>query len=195
MEQQIQDLVASIRKEGIEEAKRQSAEILEKARAEADEIIRKAKEQSDELVSSAKAKCALEEESARAKIVQAGRDVSLSLKKSIETLFSSILTDDVAKAMDEGLLASLVTEVVSADLKGTVIEVPEGKRNDIVAAIKGEAAAALRKGDVLRENRGVLSGIRLTSNDGSGYVDLSAEECALLLKPYLSDKLRELIYG
>lgn len=195
MEQQIQDLVASIRKEGIEEAKRQSAEILEKARAEADEIIRKAKEQSDELVNSAKAKCALEEESARAKIVQAGRDVSLSLKKSIEALFSSILTDDVAKAMDEGLLASLVTEVVSADLKGTVIEVPEGKKNDIVAAIKGEAAAALRKGAVLRENRGVLSGIRLTSNDGSGYVDLSAEECALLLKPYLSDKLRELIYG
>ena len=25
--------------------------------------------------------------------------------------------------------------------------------------------------------------------------DLSAEECALLIKPYLSDKLRELIYG
>ena len=195
MEQQIQDLVASIRKEGIEEAKRQSAEILEKARAEADEIVRKAKEQSDELISSAKAACALEEESARAKIVQASRDVSLSLKKSIEALFGRILTEDVASAMDGQLLSSLVAEAVKADLKDTSIEVPEGKKVQVVSALKGEVAAAIKNRDVLKENRGVLSGIRLSSNDGSGYVDLSAEECALLLKPYLSDKLRELIYG
>ena len=40
MEQQIQDLVASIKKEGIEEAKKQSAEILASAKAEAEEIIK-----------------------------------------------------------------------------------------------------------------------------------------------------------
>ena len=195
MEQQIQDLVASIRKEGIEEAKRQSAEILEKARAEADEIVRKAKEQSDALISEAKAACALEEESAKAKIVQASRDVSLSLKKSIEALFARILTDEVSKAMDQGLLSDLVAEAVRADLKGTSIEVPEGKKAEVVAALRGEAADALKKKDNVKETRGVHSGLRLTSDDGSGYVDLSAEECALLIKPYLSDKLRELIYG
>ena len=44
MEQQIQDLVDSIRKEGLEEAEKQRNEIIQKAKAEADRIIKEAKD-------------------------------------------------------------------------------------------------------------------------------------------------------
>lgn len=193
MEQQIQDLVASIKKEGIEEAKRQSAEILASAKAEADDIIKKAKAESDKIIQDAKNSAKLEAESAKAQIVQAGRDVTLSLKQSVESLFNKILSDDCKKAMDASLLAQLVTIAVKSDLTGVTAEVPEGMKESIVKALSSEVATLVKQKDFLKESKGVLSGIKLSSNDGSGYIDMSASECALLVKPYLSERLRELI--
>ena len=193
MEQQIQDLVASIKKEGIEEAKKQSAEILASAKAEAEEIIKKAKAEGDKIIQDAKNSAKLEAESAKAQIVQAGRDVTLSLKQSVEALFTKILVDDCKKAMDASLLAQLITQAVNADLNGVTAEIPEGLKDDVVKALSSEVAKLVKQKDFLKESKGVLSGIKLSSNDGSGYIDMSASECALLVKPYLSERLRELI--
>ncbi len=193
MEQQIQDLVASIKKEGIEEAKKQSAEILASAKAEAEEIIKKAKAEGDKIIQDAKNSAKLEAESAKAQIVQAGRDVTLSLKQSVEALFNKILVDDCKKAMDASLLAQLITQAVNADLNGVTAEIPEGLKDDVVKALSSEVAKLVKQKDFLKESKGVLSGIKLSSNDGSGYIDMSASECALLVKPYLSERLRELI--
>ena len=193
MEQQIQDLVASIRKEGIEEAKKQSAEILASAKAEAEEIIKKAKAEGDKIIQDAKNSAKLEAESAKAQIVQAGRDVTLSLKQSVEALFNKILVEDCKKAMDASLLAQLITQAVNADLNGVTAEIPEGLKDDVVKALSSEVAKLVKQKDFLKESKGVLSGIKLSSNDGSGYIDMSASECALLVKPYLSERLRELI--
>ena len=192
MEQQIQDLVASIKKEGIEEAKKQSAEILASAKAEAEEIIKKAKAEGDKIIQDAKNSAKLEAESAKAQIVQAGRDVTLSLKQSVEALFNKILVDDCKKAMDASLLAQLITQAVNADLNGVTAEIPEGLKDDVVKALSSEVAKLVKQKDFLKESKGVLSGIKLSSNDGSGYIDMSASECALLVKPYLSERLREL---
>ncbi|MDD7254908.1 hypothetical protein [Bullifex porci] len=193
MEQQIQDLVASIKKEGIEEAKKQSAEILASAKAEAEEIIKKAKAEGDKIIQDAKNSAKLEAESAKAQIVQAGRDVTLSLKQSVEALFNKILVEDCKKAMDASLLAQLITQAVNADLNGVTAEIPEGLKDDVVKALSSEVAKLVKQKDFLKESKGVLSGIKLSSNDGSGYIDMSASECALLVKPYLSERLRELI--
>lgn len=193
MEQQIQDLVASIKKEGIEEAKKQSAEILASAKAEAEEIIKKAKAEGDKIIQDAKNSAKLEAESAKAQIVQAGRDVTLSLKQSVEALFNKILVDDCKKAMDASLLAQLITQAVNADLNGVTAEIPEGLKDDVVKALSSEVAKLVKQKDFLKESKGLLSGIKLSSNDGSGYIDMSASECALLVKPYLSERLRELI--
>ena len=193
MEQQIQDLVASIKKEGIEEAKKQSAEILASDKAEAEEIIKKAKAEGDKIIQDAKNSAKLEAESAKAQIVQAGRDVTLSLKQSVEALFNKILVEDCKKAMDASLLAQLITQAVNADLNGVTAEIPEGLKDDVVKALSSEVAKLVKQKDFLKESKGVLSGIKLSSNDGSGYIDMSASECALLVKPYLSERLRELI--
>ena len=193
MEQQIQDLVASIKKEGIEEAKKQSAEILASAKAEAEEIIKKAKAEGDKIIQDAKNSAKLEAESAKAQIVQAGRDVTLSLKQSVEAIFNKILVEDCKKAMDASLLAQLITQAVNADLNGVTAEIPEGLKDDVVKALSSEVAKLVKQKDFLKESKGVLSGIKLSSNDGSGYIDMSASECALLVKPYLSERLRELI--
>ena len=95
--------------------------------------------------------------------------------------------------MDASLLAQLITQAVNADLNGVTAEIPEGLKDDVVKALSSEVAKLVKQKDFLKESKGVLSGIKLSSNDGSGYIDMSASECALLVKPYLSERLRELI--
>ncbi len=193
MEQQIQDLVASIRKEGIDEARKQADDIIAKAKAEAGKILEDARKQSAKLIADAESECALRDQSARAALSQAARDVSLSLKKKIEEQFGRILSADVAKSMDSALLARLVEKAVEAEVKDSVFEVSKADADAVASAVKGQLAKELQSGLVIRANNSVDSGIRIASKDGSGYVDLSAEEVANLLRPALSPALKEII--
>ena len=95
--------------------------------------------------------------------------------------------------MDSALLAGLVTKAVEAEVKDSVFEVSPSDADAVAAAVKGQLAKELQNGLVIRANSSVESGIRITSRDGSGYVDLSAEEVAGLLRPALSPALKEII--
>lgn len=193
MEQQIQDLVASIRKEGIDEAKKQADELLDKAKKEASKILEDAKKQSAKIIADAESECALRDQSAKAALSQAARDVALTLKKKIEEEFDRILASDIAKAMDSSLLAKLIEAAVKADLKDSVFEVSDSDAKAVVQAVKSELSSELNKGLVIKANSAIESGIRISSKDGSGYVDISAEEVASMMKPSLSPALREII--
>lgn len=193
MEQQIQDLVSSIKKEGIDEAKKQADEILKTARAEADRLIADAKKQSEKLIADAESGCVLREKSSKAAIEQAARDVSLSLRKSINDELERILSADIAKSMDAALLSKLVAEAVKAGFSDAVVEVGGADAAAIVKSLSGQFAAELKSGLVLKAGSASDSGIKVTASDGSGYIDLSAEECTKLLRPYLSSALKEYI--
>ncbi len=194
MEQQIQDLVSSIKKEGIDEANRQSADIIAKANAEAEKIIADAKKESARLIEEAKNECALRDESGRATLQQAARDVALSLKKSIEAQISKLLSSNVSAAMDKELIAKLIKEVVASSLNDVTIEISAKDADALVASLKAQLASDLKGGLVLKTGASG-SGLVIRSNDGSGYVDLSAEEIAGLMKPYLSDSLKEIVFA
>lgn len=193
MEQQIQDLVSSIKKEGIDEAKKQADEILKAARSDADRLIADAKKQSEKLIADAESECALREKSSKAAIEQAARDVSLSLKKSISDELEKILSADIAAAMDSALLSKLVAEAVKAGFSNAVVEVGGKDAAAVVKSLSGQFAAELKAGLVLKAGSAADSGIKVTASDGSGYFDLSAEECTKLLRPYLSSSLKEYI--
>ena len=99
MEQQIQDLIASIRKEGIDSARAEADRIIQEAKDKADAIVREAEKERDKMVADAEKSIALEKSSSEAAIRQAARDVSLSLKKSIEDEYSKILSAALSKEM------------------------------------------------------------------------------------------------
>ena len=50
MEQQIQDLIASIRKEGIDSARAEADRIIQEAKDKADAIVREAEKERDKMV-------------------------------------------------------------------------------------------------------------------------------------------------
>ena len=192
MEQQIQDLIASIKKEGIESATNESKKILEEARKEAERIVSDAKIEKEKILSDAKKSIALEKESSVSSIKQAARDVSLTIKKSLETKFQKILNEKVSSALDENVMKDVLVTVLKGEFSSSVVELPSDKVEEVRALLSSELSKEMMDGIELRPSLLVGNGFRVYNKDGGAYIDLSDEECTKLLYPYLSSSLKDL---
>ena len=179
MELQIQDLVSSIKKDGIDSANQQAAAILADARKQADAIIAEAKSQADKLRDDAKAEIDVFKTSAQ----QATRDAVLAFRQEIQKEFEKILAADVGKALDQQTLARLIQAAVQGeDVSGYAVEVGQ-----VTDGIRQQLAQELKNGLEIRPSKKVGAGFRLAAKDGSGYFDCSDQEIAEMLMPFFRD--------
>lgn len=182
MELQIQDLVSSIKKEGIDAARAEADAIIAKAKEEAAAIIAEAREEAAQTKSKTANEIDTLRESARVSADQAKRDAVLSFKDSVQKEFEKILAADVSKTVKGETLAKLISAVLGeenpADYAAEVAEVSDG--------LKAELAEKINNGLEIRVSKNVRSGFRLAAKDGSGYFDCSDEEITKMLLPFFS---------
>lgn len=182
MELQIQDLVSSIKKEGIDAARTEAESIVAEAKKKAEEIIAAAGAEAAQLKESAKKESEAMKQSARISAEQAQRDAALSFKNEVESQFKKLLTADVSKTVQGETLASLIR----AALNGEDPAQYAAEVNEVTDALKGELAAEVKNGLEIRPARNVRAGFRLSAKDGSGYFDCTDEEIASMLMPFFS---------
>ena len=193
MEQQIQDLIASIKKDGIESATNESKKILEEARKEAERTVNEARKERDKIIADGKKTIEIERESSISSVKQAARDVSLTLRKNLEDKFKKILGQKVSSSLDEKVIAEAIVAVVKGECNGCDVEVSKEMVDKVNAVLTSQFAQELEKGVTLRSSSSVSGGFKVYSKDGSAYIDLSDEEITKLLYPYLSSSLKEII--
>ena len=193
MEQQIQDLIASIKKDGIESATNESKKILEEARKEAERIVNEARKERDKIIADGKKTIEIERESSISSVKQAARDVSLTLRKNLEDKFKKILGQKVSSSLDEKVIAEAIVAVVKGECNGCDVEVSKEMVDKVNAVLTSQFAKELENGVTLRASSSVSGGFKVYSKDGSAYIDLSDEEITKLLYPYLSSSLKEII--
>lgn len=183
MELQIQDLVSSIKQDGIDSANREAAAIVAQAKAQADFIISQAKADADKLRQDANAEIEVFKNSARLSAEQAKRDAVLAFHQEIQKEFEKILAADVCKALDQQTLATLIRAALQGeDVSAYTVEVSQ-----VTDAIRQELAQELKNGLEIRPSKKVGAGFRLAAKDGSGYFDCSDEEIAEMLMPFFRD--------
>ena len=195
MEQQIQDLVDSIRKEGIDKARLDADKIISEAEARAKAIIEDAEKEKEKLLAGAASSIDTERASAEASIKQAARDVSLSLKKSIEDAYTRILKAGCGSAMHGDALLSILKAVISGEFSGKTVEISEEDMKALSSSLSAAFAEEIKNGLEFKPSSRVSSGFRIAEKDGSGYIDMTGDESAELLAPYLSSSLKALIEG
>ena len=172
MELQIQDLVSSIKKDGIESANREAAQILADAKAQSEKIVADARSEADKLRADAQAEIGVFKASAQLSAEQAKRDAVLAFRQEIGAELTKLLAQDTHKALDDKALASLIT----AALQG-----------EEASAYAAEVACELKAGLELRLSKKIHTGFRLCAKDGSGYIDCSDEELAEQLAPFFRE--------
>ena len=182
MELQIQDLVSSIKKEGIEASQKEAEAIVAAANQSASEIVAKAKAEAAAMTADAEQKIATLRTGALENAQQAQRDAVLSFKESIGEEFKKILAADIKKTVNGETLAKLIKAALAGeDPSKYVAEVAE-----VTDALKSELAAEVKNGLEIKVSNNVRSDFKLASADGSGYFDCTDEEIANMLQPYFS---------
>ena len=178
MEIQIEDLVESIKRDGIEQARKEADAILVAARAEANDIVAASKAEAERNLENARRDI----ESSKALILQAQRDAVLSVRKELEAIMERIMADKIAKQLSEQSLAKIVLAAVGdEDPAKYAVEIDEAK-----ASIRSSLAKQVEKGLEIRPVKG--AGVfKLCLKDGSGFYDFSDEQIASLLKPFLGE--------
>ena len=136
MELQIQDLVSSIKKDGIESANREAAQILADAKAQAEKIVADARSEADKLRADAQAEIGVFKASAQLSAEQAKRDAVLAFRQEIGAELTKLLAQDTHKALDDKALASLIT----AALQGEDASAYAAEVASVTDALKSELA-------------------------------------------------------
>lgn len=180
MELQIQDLVTSIRKEGIDAANAEVESIIAEAKKKAESIVADARAEAKSTKDAAEKEIGILKESAAISAEQAKRDAMLAFKTEVKSEIEKILCADVKKSLSDDSLGKLIRAALDGeDIANYTAEVAS-----VSEALKAELAEEIRNGLQIRPTKGVQAGFRLASNDGSGYFDCSDEEIMQMLMPY-----------
>lgn len=183
MELQIQDLISSIKQEGITKAEEEAARIVAEAQAKASEIVSQAKEEAAKVLSDASSEIEVLKQSAKVGAQQALRDAELSFKKEVEGQVKRILRDNVRKSMDDSALAKLIAAVVAdKDVSKLSAEV-----SSVSESLKALLADQLSKGLEIKPVKGISAGFRISAKDGSGFFDCTDEEISQMLAPFVGE--------
>lgn len=183
MELQIQDLVSSIRKEGVDAAKAEAESIIAEATEKANAIIADAKAEAKSTKESTEKEIGILKESAIVSAEQAKRDAMLAFKGEVKAEFEKILAAKVQENLSDAALGKLIrAAVVGEDIAQYAAEVSE-----VSDVLKSELAEEIKGGLELRPTKQIQAGFRLAAKDGSGYFDCSDEEIMQMLMPYFRD--------
>ena len=180
MELQIQDLVSSIRKDGIDAANAEAEAIISEAKKKAEMIIADAKAEAKNIQETSEKEINILKESAALSAEQAKRDAMLAFKNEVQAEFEKILSAKIKNNLSDAALGKLIQAVVAdEDVQNYSVEVAE-----VSDSLKAELAEEIKNGLEIKPTKSVRAGFRLAAKDGSGFFDCSDEEIMQMLMPY-----------
>ena len=183
MELQIQDLVSSIRKEGLDAANAQAEEIIAEAKKKAEAIVAEAKADAKNTKETAEKEISILKEGALLNAQQAKRDAMLAFKGEVKAEFEKLLSGKVQSQMSGDALGKLIrTAVAGEDVSQYAAEVAQ-----VTDELKADLAEEIKNGLEIKTSRQLKAGFRLAAKDGSGYFDCSDDEIMQMLMPYFRD--------
>jgi V/A-type H+-transporting ATPase subunit E len=200
MAQELESLLERIQKEGVEQADARAAEIIaaaeQKARAIVEDAERKAKEAAEKAEQEGRAF----EERGRRSLEQASRDLILSVGEALNRLLGEIVQREVKGALEGDVLETMLVKVVESycarEKQDAHIEVlldPDDKER-VTAALAARFADLMREGIEVRGDGEVLSGFKVSEQQGHVAHDFTgeaiAESLCALLRPQLAEIVR-----
>lgn len=197
MDAQLDEIIQTIKSEGIANAEREASEIKQAAQKEAEQTVQDAEKRAKQIIDNAKAESQKLEASGKEALVQAGRDLILNVQNRITALFDAVVTQSVA----ESYSAETVSEAVVALLKNwsgqqvsdLTVLLPESQREKVESQLRSKLTKELEQGLEIKAAHNIQSGFRISVKDGSVYYDFSAEGIAEVLSAYLNPRLKEAV--
>ena len=199
MAEQIKELLEKIHKEGIEAAEEKARQIEAQARQKAEDIVQKAQAQAAKLLEEAEDRIRRSEESSKAALKQASRDMLLSLKGQVAALLEKVIAGEIAQALSgeelAKILSALIKETCAHEAKDILILVKEQDKQQLEAHFLQKLKQETKKGIEIRASDQIRSGFIISFDAGKSQFDFTdaalAEYVSRILKPKLAELLEQ----
>lgn len=193
MDAQLKELIDTIKSDGVQQAEKQAKEIVAAAEERGNETIRNAEARASKIVEEARTQQKQSEQAGREALVQAARDVILSVSAQLNSIFKSVVADAVGQAMDREVLRSTIVAVVDAwagNQPGEIdVIVSEADKERLETSLRSSLADKIASGTEVRASQSVQNGFRIATKDGTSYFDFTAESIADAVSAYVSPRL------
>ncbi len=198
MEIQLEELIAQIKKDGVQAAESQAEAILVSAKAEAEKIISDAQKKADKIIADAKIETEKTVKSGEDAIRQAGRNLLISFRESVTRELKAIVGSNVNAVYSSDDFAKLIINAIECWAgKPEAEDISVILGSDDLAKLEGALLAELKTkmlgGVTLRANDNFDGGFRIATDNGTVYYDYSAEAVTDMLANYLSPKVTALL--
>lgn len=197
MEVKLDSLIEKIKKDGVEEAKKASDEIIQKANKEAEKIINEAKLKAEKFLNDSKDEFEKLKNNTQSSLKQASRDLLLVLREQIMGVFDRIFKKQVSKSLTPDLIKQLIVKVVDNWVvqKNDVVEVlvnedDKKKLEDLMLSLLKQEA-----GNMIEINIGknVDKGFRIGIKGQDVYYDLTDESILEAIKEFINPSIAAML--
>ncbi len=193
MTEDIKGLIEKIQKEGIVAAENKAREIEAEAIRKAEEIIAKAKVESARLLKEAKDNALRTEDSTKAALKQAGRDLLLVLKEEVNDALDKLISAAVRNALTPQELSEVISGIIHnlrADKKGDIIvALSDSDKAKLEDSFLGRLKEELKKGIVFKGSDEISGGFVISFDQGKSQFDFTDKALADYLGNYLKPRL------
>lgn len=198
MAEELQPLLDQIRKEGVEKADAEAAEILAKAKEKAAQTVRDAEAKAKELVAKAETDAEVFTERSIATLEQSARDLLITVGQGIENIISEIVAESTTDALNTEVLEQMLVNMAQscAEKQGeTRIEmlVSEADQKELVKFFAAKYSDKMSRGVELHVDSEILKGFKVSFADDHAYLDFTQEAIAEALTAFLRPKLAEIV--
>ncbi len=198
MAEELQPLLDQIRKEGVEKAEAEAAEIIAQAKEKAARTVRDAETKAKELVAKAETDAEVFTRRSIATLEQSARDLLITVGQGIENIISEIVAESTQNALNIEVLEQMLVNMASscAEKQGeTRIEllVSEADQKELVKFFAAKYTDKMIHGIELHVDNEILKGFKVSFADDHAYLDFTQEAIAEALTAFLRPKLAEIV--
>ncbi|MDZ7725895.1 MAG: hypothetical protein U5R06_24500 [candidate division KSB1 bacterium] len=195
-EVKLENLIEKLRKEGVEDAQKQSDEIIKKAEKEAKEIVENAQKKADEIVKNGQKEAEKFQQNAEQSIKQAARDSELMLKEiESQKCLMPVFKREVSDSLDAEFLKDLIAKIIEkwSDQPEIEVQVSDDDKKKLEDLLFKSLKKDVKEGVTLSTGRDISEGFRIGMKDENVYFDFSDETLADFLKSFLNERLNEIL--
>lgn len=196
MDVQLKELIETIKSEGVESAETRAKEILSDAERRKDSILKEAEQEAAGIRKKAEEDAVRMKATAEESIRQAGRDLILSLERSITEILDKVVKRDVKEALKGDNLKDAIVSLLSnwkEDRDSLELLLPKEELERIESFLLGELKKTFSSGLTLKPAPDLEAGFLIGEKDGNAYYNFSSEGIAEILSQYVNPRLAELL--
>jgi len=195
METKLENLIEKLKKEGVEEAKKESDRIIKEAQRKSEKMLKDAEKRAAALLESTNLKTEEFRKNAEVAIQQAARDIELAFKSRLQQMLDDVFRREVSAALSPDFMKTMILDIIKQwqERKSFDISMSAADKKQLEKVLFNGVQKKLKDTVEFSAADDMEGGFRIGLKEDNVYYDFSDDAIAGFLKSFINPRIREIL--